>query len=104
MKAARVIGVSIRSRVHKLRNTVLLLGFCAAAPALANDFGACVGKLRKEAVAKGIAAQTFDTALSGIEADQTVLDALDRQPEFTTPIWDYLAGLVDEQRVADGRA
>jgi lytic murein transglycosylase len=28
---------------------------------------------------------------------------MDNQPEFTTPIWDYLAGLVDEQRVADGR-
>jgi lytic murein transglycosylase len=26
------------------------------------------------------------------------------QPEFKTPIWDYLAGLVDDQRVADGRA
>jgi lytic murein transglycosylase len=33
-----------------------------------------------------------------------VLDAMDSQPEFTTPIWDYLAGLVDEQRIADGRA
>jgi lytic murein transglycosylase len=29
---------------------------------------------------------------------------MDHQPEFTTPIWDYLAGLVDEQRIADGRA
>lgn len=26
------------------------------------------------------------------------------QPEFKTPIWDYLGFLVDEQRVADGRA
>ena len=26
------------------------------------------------------------------------------QPEFKTPIWDYLAGLVDEERVNDGRA
>jgi lytic murein transglycosylase len=34
----------------------------------------------------------------------TVLPLLDQQPEFTTPIWDYLAALVDAQRVADGRA
>jgi lytic murein transglycosylase len=33
-----------------------------------------------------------------------VLDAMDRQPEFTTPIWDYLAGLVDDERIADGQA
>ena len=26
------------------------------------------------------------------------------QPEFKMPIWDYLGFLVDEQRVADGRA
>ena len=26
------------------------------------------------------------------------------QPEFVTPIWDYLAFLVDDQRIADGRA
>ncbi|WP_193069560.1 lytic transglycosylase domain-containing protein, partial [Pseudomonas sp. K5] len=29
---------------------------------------------------------------------------LDAQPEFTTPLWDYLAALVDTQRVDDGRA
>jgi lytic murein transglycosylase len=27
-----------------------------------------------------------------------------RQPVFVTPVWDYLAMLVDEQRIADGRA
>ena len=26
------------------------------------------------------------------------------QPEFKTPIWDYIAGLVDDERVADGKA
>ena len=29
---------------------------------------------------------------------------MDNQPEFKTPIWDYLAALVDEERVQDGRA
>lgn len=29
---------------------------------------------------------------------------MDNQPEFKLPIWDYLASLVDEERVADGRA
>ncbi len=32
-----------------------------------------------------------------------MLGLLDAQPEFTTPIWDYLAALVDRQRVDDGR-
>jgi lytic murein transglycosylase len=33
-----------------------------------------------------------------------VLDFQKDQPEFKTPIWDYLASLVDDERVADGKA
>jgi lytic murein transglycosylase len=71
---------------------------------LAAEFNACLGELRREATAKGITPQTFDTALAGVEPDQGVLDAMDSQPEFKTLIWDYMAGLVDEQRIAEGRA
>jgi lytic murein transglycosylase len=70
----------------------------------AADFNACVRELRGEAASRGIRAQTFDQALAGIEPDQSVIDAMDNQPEFKQPIWDYLAVLVDEQRVAEGRA
>jgi lytic murein transglycosylase len=79
-----------------------LLLLAAAAPAA--DFKACVKELRAEALARGVAADTFDNALRGVERDQAVLDAIDHQPEFRTPIWDYLAGLVDEERIADGQA
>jgi lytic murein transglycosylase len=90
-----------------MRLGTALLWFLAVASApdlLAQDFNACVRELRSEATAKGISAQTFDTAMTGVEADQSVLDAMDNQPEFKVPIWDYMAVLVDEQRVADGRA
>ena len=33
-----------------------------------------------------------------------LLDLLDFQPEFRTPIWDYMAALVDDERVTDGQA
>ena len=71
--------------------------------AAAADFNACLKALRGEAAARGVTAQTFDRALAGFEPDPAVIEAMGSQPEFTTPIWDYLAGLVDEQRVADGR-
>ena len=32
-----------------------------------------------------------------------VLEFQKEQPEFKTPIWDYIAGLVDDERVADGK-
>jgi lytic murein transglycosylase len=67
------------------------------------EFAACLAKVRKDAVVKGIDAQVFDSALDGVEADPSVIEAMEAQPEFVTPIWDYLASLVDEQRIDDGR-
>ena len=83
---------------------LLALLVALATSAEAQDFKSCVRALRSEAAAKGITAQTFDKAMAGVEPDKGVLDSMDNQPEFTTPIWDYLAALVDEQRIADGRA
>lgn len=82
---------------------VFLLAACSP-HVLAAEFNACLGELRREAAVKGITPQTFDTALAGVEPDQGVLDAMDSQPEFKTPIWDYMAALVDAQRIAEGRA
>lgn len=76
----------------------------AAGPAAAAEFGSCMSTLRTEALGRGITAQTFDTAMKGVEPDPTVIESMDTQPEFKTPIWDYLAVLVDDQRIADGRA
>jgi lytic murein transglycosylase len=67
-------------------------------------FRGCLGGLRGKSAAAGIAEARFDDYTSGLVPDPTVLDLLDAQPEFTTPIWDYLAALVDGQRVDDGRA
>jgi glucose-6-phosphate 1-epimerase len=84
-----------------------LLLVAAASPAAAAadpGFAACLDALRPQAVAAGIRGDTFDRHTAGLVPDPSVLESLDYQPEFRTPIWDYLAGLVDEERVADGRA
>ncbi len=67
-------------------------------------FERCLAGLKPAAAAKGVSAATFDRHTAGLQPDPSVLELLDAQPEFTTPIWDYLAGLVDDERVADGRA
>ncbi|KRA45374.1 lytic transglycosylase [Pseudoxanthomonas sp. Root630] len=67
-------------------------------------YATCLGDLRMLAEKQGIAPASFDTYTQGLAADMSVLDLLDAQPEFTTPLWDYLAALVDDQRVADGQA
>ena len=72
--------------------------------AQAQSLDACVSGLRKEVLAQGITAKTFDSATKGVESDPDVLKAFDFQPEFRIAIWDYVAGLVDQERVDDGRA
>jgi lytic murein transglycosylase len=87
----------------------LVLCFAAAvaasisAPARA-DFASCVSSLRADAGRAGISAKTLNTAFSGLEPDAKVLDLQKQQPEFKTPVWDYVDGLVDDDRVADGKA
>ena len=74
------------------------------APPARADFGSCVGSLRAQAAHAGISAHTLDIAFNGLEPDPKVLDFQKQQPEFKTPVWDYVDGLVDDDRVADGKA
>ena len=74
-----------------------------ATPARA-DFAACVASLRADAAAKGVSDKTIAAAFDKLQPDAKVLDFETNQPEFKTPIWDYMAGLVDDERVADGKA
>jgi len=75
----------------------------AGAPAAAT-FPACLAGLETSAVSAGVSRSVASRALDGARPDPRVLSFLKTQPEFTTPIWDYLAFLVDRQRIDDGRA
>lgn len=75
-----------------------------AVPAADPVFTTCMTTLRGIAEKQGVTTASFDTYTKDLIADMSVLDLLDAQPEFTTPLWDYLAALVDDQRVADGQA
>ncbi len=91
-----------------MRRPSACLAFCltvlAATQAAAGSFPDCLAGLRAAAQAGGVAAATFDQATRGLTPNPDVLAFAEVQPEFKTPIWDYLAGLVDEERVNDGRA
>ncbi len=82
---------------------VLLLSTMLA-PATAAAFERCLAQLRQQASGHGVSHATFDRHTRGLAPDREVVGFLDAQPEFRTPIWDYMAGLVDEERVVDGRA
>ncbi|WP_300455857.1 lytic murein transglycosylase [Accumulibacter sp.] len=83
----------------------LLTTIAAAQQTPPNErFSSCLAALRSDAASRGVSATVFDRLTRGLSPDLSVLEFLDYQPEFRTPIWDYLAGLVDDERVADALA
>ena len=68
-----------------------------------NNFQNCLANLRSQAVARGVSGSTYDRYTQNLNPDYSVIERLNYQPEFSTPIWDYLSGLVDEERVQLGR-
>ncbi len=81
----------------------LAAGLGLTTPAAA-DFSSCVAGLRAHALSQGISPATFDSAMANVTAEPKVIELMNNQPEFKTPIWDYLAALTDDEKVADGRA
>lgn len=84
------------------RLLVTLLALQPAFALAATEFDTCLAGLRGEAAAQGVTLATYDQHTRGLGADMEVIAKLDYQPEFRSPIWDYIASLVDAERIADG--
>ena len=68
-----------------------------------NHFQTCLANLRSQAIAKGVSGSSYDRYTQNLSPDYSVIERLNYQPEFSTPIWDYLSGLVDDERVQAGQ-
>lgn len=68
-----------------------------------SNFQGCIANLRSQAIASGVSGATYDRYTQNLTPDYSVIDKLNYQPEFSTPIWDYLSGLVDNERVQAGQ-
>ncbi|GAA6142058.1 lytic murein transglycosylase [Hydrogenophaga sp. 5NK40-0174] len=66
-------------------------------------FERCLAELASPAAQAGVRPSIYEKLTQNLAPDLSVVQKLDYQPEFTTPIWDYLAGLVDAERVEDGQ-
>jgi lytic murein transglycosylase len=97
--------MSFYNHATMIRRTLLiLLPLLAATPVMAQaEFRSCLAGLKSQAASRGVPGPAFDAATAGVDPDLTILDLMNNQPEFKTPIWDYLGFLVDEERVQDGR-
>lgn len=91
------------------RLTTAVLAMCAAwvtpqALAQNTDLSGCLAELRPAAIKAGVSDANWRQHTNGLQADFSVIDKLNFQPEFRTAIWDYMSALVDDERVADGQA
>lgn len=91
-------------RFSRLPVAATLAPLLLATAAQAESFSACFATLRDDAGRAGVARASFDKLTAALSPDLSVIKLLDDQPEFKTPIWVYMAALVDAERVADGQA
>ena len=72
--------------------------------AAAANFRSCLAGLWPQAERRGISRAVFDAQVGNLTPDLRIMDLLDSQPEFTKSFWDYLDILVNDDRIANGRA
>ncbi|MDT4833427.1 Tn3 family transposase TnXax1 [compost metagenome] len=89
---------------HTLRLAALAITLPAFAQPAPPEFTQCIDGLQGAASTAGVSESAYRRFTQELQPDMSVIEKLDFQPEFRTPIWDYLAGLVDDERVAEGRA
>lgn len=71
---------------------------------LTQHFAQCIKELENSATQAGVSHHTFKTLTQNLTPDPSLLEKLNYQPEFRTPIWDYISALVDEERIEDGQS
>ncbi len=76
----------------------------AAMPAAAQVSSACIASIKAKVKRAGVNASLANKALDGARYDEKVVRFSRTQPEFRTPVWDYMTFLVDGPRITDGKA
>jgi membrane-bound lytic murein transglycosylase B len=66
-------------------------------------FDAFLVEARRNALAQGITATTFDRATAGIAPITSIAAMNANQPEFSKPVWSYLDSAVSNRRIADAK-
>jgi membrane-bound lytic murein transglycosylase B len=92
------------------RARIWLAGMCLvlfASPAFAQpieSFASFLANFEAKAVAAGVSPATYRAVTAGLTPDPRTPALVTGQPEFTTPVWDYIDGRVTADRIARGKA
>lgn len=84
----------------------LVIALAITTPAFAQpveSFASFLRNFEARAVAAGVSREVYRRATDGLNPDPNVPELVTGQPEFTTPMWDYIDKRVSADRVARGR-
>lgn len=70
----------------------------------AAEFNAYLKQFKVKALAAGVRPDAYDRITSGLLPDPRIATFVAGQPEFTTPVWEYIDKRVSDARIAQGRA
>ena len=87
-----------------LLTAVLLLLTTPAFAQPVESFESFVRNFEAKAVAAGVDREVYRRATAGLTPDPNVPNLVTTQPEFTTPMWDYIDGRVTSGRISRGKA
>ena len=91
------------ANMQRLIAVVAVIATCVL-PAHSASLSSCVANLKSAAIRSGVPRLIANKALTGVKFDEKAIRFSRSQPEYRTPIWDYMAFLVDPERIADGKA
>ncbi len=80
------------------------IGLLLASPGQAQSFAEFLKAFEAKAVEAGVSRQVYRSATAGLSPDPNIPKLVETQPEFTTPIWDYLDTRITEGRISRGKA
>jgi len=90
-----------------MRHLLTVVFLLLAGPAWAQpveSFASFLRNFESKAVAAGIDRDVYRRAVAGLTPDPNVPDLVTSQPEFTTPVWDYIDTRVNAGRISRGQA
>jgi lytic murein transglycosylase len=89
-------------KIHRFACASAFAAVCLAATPVAASFESCVKTVRAEVLDAGVRPEIVNAAFKDIAFDEKVVRFSRTQPEYRLAIWDYMAFLVDDVRIADG--
>ena len=102
----KLLFVHLSKSCSKLVNYICVITMvtsCSGILQAESQFDQWIREFWPQAESAGVSAELYDRAFKNLEPDPEVLRLASYQPEFVTPIWDYIEKRVSEFRIDNGK-